>query len=141
MDSFAPVTGSSFHVHDRNNLKVPGLFQKNNGVGKIATEMSSGGRIKPPESFRGGTDFEQQPFHLTIKTHAELGGNFGVITALPQILCTQAGIDNKTSRLRRGAFTKISTTNWGNRCRANGPGRCPLRGLIFCGRRRAKITL
>jgi len=30
--------------------------------------------------------------------------------ALPQILCIQAGIDNKTSRLRRGISTRKLTT-------------------------------
>ena len=30
-----------------------------------------------------------------------------------------------------GFSTDISTTNCGNRCRANGPGRCPLCGLHF----------
>ena len=80
MDSFTPVTGSPLHVHDRNNPKVHRLFKKNNSAGKIAAEMSPGGRVKPAESFRVGTDFIHQALHLTKKTPAEPRRNFGVIT-------------------------------------------------------------
>ena len=61
-ESFAPVTRPPFHVHDGDDPKVVGLFQINDGVGKIAADMSERRRVKFPESFRAGTDFAEQAF-------------------------------------------------------------------------------
>ena len=68
-----PIARTPFHVHDRDDPKVIGLFQKDNGVGKIAAEMSPHRWIKFAESLRVGTDFAKHSFHFVIKTQAEVG--------------------------------------------------------------------
>jgi [ribosomal protein S5]-alanine N-acetyltransferase len=50
----APIPGTPFHARHSDDSKAIGLFQKNNGVGKIAAKKSSCGWIKSAESLRIG---------------------------------------------------------------------------------------
>ena len=78
-----PVTWTPFHMHDRDNPNETGLVEINDRVGKIATQMSPGGRIKSAETFRVSADFEKQPLHLTVKALTKIRRNFGIITDRP----------------------------------------------------------
>src|SRR5665213_1629213 len=75
-----PITGLPFHVHDRYDPKVIRLFQINNGVGKIAAEMSPCGWLEFPKALRRSTNLTKQSFHLSLTSHSKLGGNAGIIT-------------------------------------------------------------